>query len=179
MERRKKTPDPEGSEVFLYESACKPGSVENDHLSVACRCRQAQATSWGRSGRPLCPRTTVLLRIEFTAPTCLHAAGELLPHLSTLTPQSEAVSLCCTCPRVTPGGRYPLSLPCGARTFLTHELSPCARGRSADSRQILYSKPGHKSTGFFLSGGEERGIMPSYAAWSTGRCNPDLLRGVL
>ena len=32
---------------------------------------------------------------------------------------NEAVSFCCTCPRVTPGGRYPLSLPCGARTFLT------------------------------------------------------------
>ena len=44
-----------------------------------------------------------------------------------------AVSLCCTCPRVAPGGCYPLSLPCGARTFLTHRLSPCARGRSAHS----------------------------------------------
>ena len=31
----------------------------------------------------------------------------------------EAVYLCCTCPGVTPGGHYPLSLPCGARTFLT------------------------------------------------------------
>ena len=30
-----------------------------------------------------------------------------------------AVYLCCTCPRVAPGGCYPLSLPCGARTFLT------------------------------------------------------------
>ena len=42
-----------------------------------------------------------------------------------------AVYLCCTCPRVSPGGRYPLSLPCGARTFLTHGLSPCTRGRLA------------------------------------------------
>ena len=31
----------------------------------------------------------------------------------------EAVSLCCTFPEVAFGGRYPLSLPCGARTFLT------------------------------------------------------------
>ena len=31
----------------------------------------------------------------------------------------EAVSLCCTCPEVTLGRRYLLSLPCGARTFLT------------------------------------------------------------
>ena len=50
-------------------------------------------------------------------------SGELLPRLSTLAPASEreagAVYLCCTCPRVAPGGCYPLSLPCGARTFLT------------------------------------------------------------
>ena len=42
-----------------------------------------------------------------------------------------AVYFCCTCPRVTPGGRYPLSLPCGARTFLTHRLSPYARDHPA------------------------------------------------
>ena len=39
-----------------------------------------------------------------------------------------AVYLCCTCPGVTPGGRYPLSLPCGARTFLIRCLSACVRG---------------------------------------------------
>ena len=44
-----------------------------------------------------------------------------------------AVYLCCTFPEVAFGGRYPLSLPCGARTFLTHRLSPYARGRSAYS----------------------------------------------
>ena len=36
----------------------------------------------------------------------------------------EAVSLCCTFPEVAFGGRYPLSLPCGARTFLMDRLSP-------------------------------------------------------
>ena len=35
-----------------------------------------------------------------------------------LLPQAAAVYLCCTIPGVAPGGRYPLSLPCGARTFL-------------------------------------------------------------
>ena len=86
------------------------------------------------AGPAICP-PTVLLRIEFTASTCLHAMSELLPHFSTLTGRGRlpAVYLCCTCPRVTPGGRYPLSLPYGARTFLTHRLSPCARGRSACS----------------------------------------------
>ena len=129
------------------ESACKPGSVKNGHLSVACDCSQAQATSRERPGRP-CALSTVLLRIEFTAPACLHAAGELLPRLSTLTAETQSVTaavyLCCTCPRVTPGGRYPLSLPCGARTFLTHRLSPCARGRSADLRRYSKRKEDHR-----------------------------------
>ena len=39
-----------------------------------------------------------------------------------------AVYLCCTCPEVTLGGRYPLSLPCGARTFLIWGLSATIRG---------------------------------------------------
>ena len=108
------------------------------------RCRCAPAASLGRSGRPVCP-STALLRIEFTATDSSQPSGELLPHLSTLTspaqvsypslppresslipprllPRSqgiEAVYLCCTFPRVAPGGCYPLSLPCGARTFLT------------------------------------------------------------
>ena len=39
-----------------------------------------------------------------------------------------AVSLCCTFPEVAFGGRYPLSLPCGARTFLTGgPFAPSAR----------------------------------------------------
>ena len=89
-----------------------------------------------RTAGPALRSPTVLLRIEFTAATCLHALGELLPRLSTLTGlpgSSPAVYLCCTCPRVAPGGCYPLSLPCGARTFLTHSLSACARGCSACS----------------------------------------------
>ena len=98
----------------------------------------------GTVGPTTCP-STALLRIEFTATDCSQPSGELLPHLSTLTspaqvsypslppresslipprllPRSrgiEAVYLCCTFPRVAPGGCYPLSLPCGARTFLT------------------------------------------------------------
>ena len=40
----------------------------------------------------------------------------------------EAVSLCCTFPEVAFGGRYPLSLPCGARTFLMRgDFSPRPR----------------------------------------------------
>ena len=45
----------------------------------------------------------------------------------------EEVYFCCTCPRVAPGGCYPLSLPCGARTFLTGRLSAFPRGCPAYS----------------------------------------------
>ena len=44
-----------------------------------------------------------------------------------------AVYLCCTCPEVAFGGRYPLSLPYGARTFLVSGLSACFRGCPAYS----------------------------------------------
>ena len=42
---------------------------------------------------------------------------------------APAVYLCCTFPEVAFGGRYPLFLPCGARTFLMAALSPPPRGR--------------------------------------------------
>ena len=79
----------------------------------------------GTAGPAVCP-STVLLRIEFTAMGSFQPSGELLPRLSTLTSspvRGKAVSLCCTFPRVASGGRYPLSLPCGARTFLMNGLS--------------------------------------------------------
>ena len=50
-------------------------------------------------------------------------------------PYLAAVYLCCTCPGVTPGGRYPLSLPCGARTFLIWGLSAPIRGCPTWSRK--------------------------------------------
>ena len=50
-------------------------------------------------------------------------------------PYLAAVYLCCTCPGVTPGGRYPLSLPCGARTFLIWNLSVTIRGCPTWSRK--------------------------------------------
>ena len=54
----------------------------------------------------------------------------------------EAVYLCCTFPEVAFGGRYPLSLPCGARTFLMTGLSAWPRDRLFSSRPILYRKAG-------------------------------------
>ena len=55
----------------------------------------------------------------------------------------EAVYLCCTFPEVAFGGRYPLSLPCGARTFLMTGLSAWPRDCLSYSRQLFYrSKQG-------------------------------------
>ena len=59
----------------------------------------------------------------------------------------EAVYLCCTFPEVAFGGRYPLSLPCGARTFLMNRLSPCPRNCLAYSQGLLYRMAPEKSTG--------------------------------
>ncbi len=78
--------------------------------------------------------STVLLQIEFTGPNSSQSAGELLPRLSTLTTTCVAVYLCCTFPKVAFGGRYPLSLPYGARTFLTNSLSACLRDCPAYSQ---------------------------------------------
>ena len=55
--------------------------------TVICLDRQLPADSShlpGTAGPAFCP-SAVLLRIEFTALTCLHAMSELLPHFSTLT----------------------------------------------------------------------------------------------
>ena len=48
-----------------------------------------------------------------------------------------AVYFCCTFPEVAFGGRYPLSLPCGARTFLMAGLSPPPCDCLSYSRDIL------------------------------------------
>ena len=57
-----------------------------------------------------------------------------------------AVYLCCTFPEVAFGGRYPLSLPCGARTFLMDGLSACPRDCLSSSQGRLYPMRRRKST---------------------------------
>ena len=116
---------------------CKPGSVLTA-IYLALRLLAGSSRLLETVGQTICS-STALLRIEFTAPQCLHEAGRLLPYLFTLT-LNKAVSLCCTCPEVTLGGRYPLSLPCGARTFLTR-VPLGTRPRLSDPvAEILYCK---------------------------------------
>ena len=59
-----------------------------------------------------------------------------------------AVYLCCTFPEVAFGGRYPLSLPCGARTFLMNRLSPCPRDCLAYSHKYC-TRPASESQPIF------------------------------
>ena len=94
------------SSTVIYLAAALP--LRSSHLLGSSRASLASSA--------------VLLRIEFTAMDASTPSGALLPHLSTLT-SDEAVYLCCTFPEVAFGGRYPLSLPCGARTFLMRGLS--------------------------------------------------------
>ena len=57
--------------------------------------------------------------------------------------RSQAVYLCCTFPGVAPGGCYPLSSPCGARTFLTGgPFAPSARLSSLLAEDIVPDRTG-------------------------------------
>ena len=112
---------------------CKPGSVMTA-IYLVPQLLTGSSRLLGTVGQTM-RSSTALLRIEFTAPQCLHEASALLPHFFTMTSRREATSLCCTCPGVTPGGRYPLSLPFGARTFLTRDLSVPGRGCPFRSRK--------------------------------------------
>lgn len=65
------------------KQAYKPGSVLTAiYLDLPLPISSSHLL--GTAGQALCS-PTVLLRIEFTGPSCSQSAGELLPHLSTLT----------------------------------------------------------------------------------------------
>ena len=111
----------------------------------------ARSSHPGSSRASLYAPIPVLLRIEFTASRCSHVMGELLPRLSTLTPCPDgqgAVYLCCTFPEVAFGGRYPLSLPYGARTFLMKRPFGQTTRLSVFLAGLLYRKEKKLSTFF-------------------------------
>ena len=128
-----KAPHPR-MECFLATQVYKPGSVLTA-IYLAPRLPAGSSRLLGTVGRTYVPPRRCS-GIEFTAPACLHGAGALLPHLFTMTGK-PATSLCCTCPEVTLGGRYPLSLPCGARTFLIWNLSVSIRGCPAFAAGLI------------------------------------------
>ena len=130
--------------VLVYcEQNCKPGSVFDSHLSrrAVANALQPPRERPGRpfGGEPRCSHTGV-------APDRVYSDGQFPAVGCALTAPFHpyrhsaavaAVYLCCTFPEVAFGGRYPLSLPCGARTFLMNGLSACPRGCLFSSREYF------------------------------------------
>ena len=138
----------------FYDRVYKPGSVIDSHLSRRTVAGALQPPSRKQPGKPcfLCgvAPDRVYSNGHFYAPL-----GELLPRLSILTASGgplTAVFLCCTFPQIALGGRYPLSLPCGARTFLMRGLSALRPRLSDPVAEVLYFICRKKSNGLqFLS----------------------------
>ena len=141
---------PPGS--HFCEQNCKPGSVFDSHLSrrAVASALQPPRERPGRpfGGEPRCSHTGV-------APDRVYSDGQFPAVGCALTAPFHpyrhsaavaAVYLCCTFPEVAFGGRYPLSLPCGARTFLINGLSACSRGCLFSSRRLLYRQTAGLST---------------------------------
>ena len=83
------------------------------HVTGELLPRLSTLTSWARAPYPLLCRMrqskVISLRLLSLQKPCFCRAP---------IGGDGAVYLCCTFPQIALGGRYPLSLPCGARTFL-------------------------------------------------------------
>ena len=118
---------------FIATQVYKPGSVLTA-IYLAPRLPVGSSRLLEAVGQTLRFSTALLRdRVYSVKPMLPWAGGALTPpfHHDRTNP---AEYLCCTCPEVTLGGRYPLSLPCGARTFLIRSLSACVRGCPTQSR---------------------------------------------
>ena len=103
------------------ESACKPGSVKDNHSSgmyVAIHLLRPTRGQCGQHYRPLiwpCSRRGLPCR------ACCQPRGALLPHHFTLTRRQLPAGryiFCCTFRRLAPPRNYLAPCPYGARTFL-------------------------------------------------------------
>ena len=107
------------------ESACKPGSVEDDHSSGIAVTGDFKRPTRKHGGTPAalsgdfpiwpCSRWGLPCR------PCYHVRGALLPHRFTLaSPVAGASAVCFLLHFPSPRDARPLAgtLPCGARTFL-------------------------------------------------------------
>ena len=112
---------------FFATRVCKPGSVLTA-IYLALPLLAGSSRLLGTVGQTVCSSTALLRDRVYSVKPMLPWAGWALTPPFHHHRQKPAESLCCTCPEVTLGGRYPLSLPCGARTFLIRGLSACVRG---------------------------------------------------
>ena len=120
--------------LFVRQQTYKPGSVLTA-IYLALRSRAGSSRLLGTAGSAYCPSTALLRDRVYIVKPMLPWAGQAINLPFHLCCASAVVYLCCTCPEVTLGGRYPLSLPCGARTFLIRGLSACVRGCPTWSRK--------------------------------------------
>ena len=144
---------------YHCEQNCKPGSVFDSHLSrriVAGTLKPPRE----QPGQPLCSHTGVAPdRVysdgQFPAVGCALTAP-FHPYWQTPASASHlpAVYLCCTFPEVAFGGRYPLSLPYGARTFLMKRPFGQTTRLSVFLAGLLYRK--EKKVVNILSGGFQK-----------------------
>ena len=106
--------------LFMCDRVYKPGSVLTA-IYLVLQLLAGSSHLLGTVGQTICSSTVLLRdRVYIVKPMSPWAGWALTPPFH---PCLVAVYLCCTCPGVTPGGHYPLSLPCEARTFLTLCLS--------------------------------------------------------
>ena len=112
-----------------------PSPVRSSHLLGSSRASLASSA--------------VLLRIEFTAMDAFtrHWVSFYLAFPPVPGGKRRVVYLCCTFPQIALGGRYPLSLPCGARTFLMRGLSALRPRLSGPVALLFYFIPVRKSNG--------------------------------
>ncbi len=119
------------SNISLFQKmsvseACKPSSVIGGHLS-----RPIVTDGFKRNPESIDgPSQTLfrfLLRVGFTSRTSRQAAGELLPHLSTLTRLAACGISLLHFPWGRPRRVLPGTLPYAARTFLTPLRRAAAR----------------------------------------------------
>ena len=130
--RMRKAPPNHQRCFFWYDRVCKPGSVLTAiYLVVQLLTRSSRLL--GTVGQTYAFLHGVAPdRVYIVKPMSPWAGWALTPPFH---PYLAAVYFCCTCPEVTLGGRYPLFLPCGARTFLIWNLSVSIRGCPTWSRK--------------------------------------------
>ena len=106
----------------------KPGSVLCNHLSrtYVTVCLQLPLRRDGWRCLAACLLCGIAPNRVYTANFVTKAPVSSYLAFSSLQAK-PAVIFCCTVPEVTLGGRYPLFLPIGARTFLKRSLSAFSR----------------------------------------------------
>ena len=124
---------------YVATQVYKPGSVLTA-IYLALQLLAGSSRLLETVGQTCCFSTALLRNRVYIVKPMLPWAGWAMNPPFHLSFPREVVYLCCTCPEVTLGGRYPLSLPCGARTFLIRCLSACVRGCPTWSRKYYSPK---------------------------------------